>query len=350
MNIENCRSSIVIYSTTVGDGTHGGFEAASNGTLNITGCVFDGKLLTTATNSTTLCGGFVGYGTCTISNSLYAPAALNDGETEITNGSCTFVRNASPGTNCYYTRTLGTAQGQQAMPLANTDGINLGNSTATYSVSGITAYAKGILYKGTYYCGANDEVTMDYTRTIPAGTDAYTTCLPYTPPTDGLTYYTLSGVSGTTLTFTEVANPAANTPYLVVASTNDASIGKASAAVTFGTSIQNPAAVNGYAFKGTLAGLDHATSEGKYILQSQNKWCKVDNSTSVLIPPFRAYIENTAGAPLLNSDFESGTTAIDSIRTVGRDGTEQWFDLSGRRMAAPRKGINIVNGRTVVIK
>ena len=123
LNIENCRSSIVIHSSVSGDGTHGGFEAISNGVLKITGCVFDGKLLTTT--ATTNCGGFVGWRaaeTITISNSYYVPATLADGETEVLTGdinkdpSATFVRNGSKNTNitdCQYTRALGTVQGQQ---------------------------------------------------------------------------------------------------------------------------------------------------------------------------------------------------------------------------------------------
>ena len=122
VTIQNCRSSVVINSSINGDGTHGGFVAENqkNASLTIDGCVFDGKLLTTgttATTATTNCGGFVGYSnsnkgaTATVTNSLYTPAALESGETECTSGSYTFVRNGEAGTNCHFTRTLGTAQG-----------------------------------------------------------------------------------------------------------------------------------------------------------------------------------------------------------------------------------------------
>ena len=81
--IENCRASVTIQSTTSGDGTHGGLVASqpSGTTITITGCVFDGSLLGSTTNS---CGGFIGYrkGTATIYNSLFAPAEVtvqNDG-------------------------------------------------------------------------------------------------------------------------------------------------------------------------------------------------------------------------------------------------------------------------------
>ena len=45
-SIENCRSSVTIDSSTSGDGTHGGLVADSyTGTLDISNCLFDGKLL-----------------------------------------------------------------------------------------------------------------------------------------------------------------------------------------------------------------------------------------------------------------------------------------------------------------
>ena len=178
VNVKNCRSSIVIHSSVSGDGTHGGFEAESKGGLNITGCVFDGKLLTTGTTATTNCGGFVGFGTLNISNSLYAPAALDEGEAEITSGSATFVRNSSAGSNCYYTRTLGTAQGKQARSITAGENVTVANAaTATeYATSGITAYTTGIQYNNVLYAGSGDAVSLTLSHVDREGCtfDSYT--------------------------------------------------------------------------------------------------------------------------------------------------------------------------------
>ena len=195
--------------------------------------------------------------------------------------------------------------------------------------------------------------TLTYTRTIPNSGDAWTVCLPYDPPTgDELKYYTLESVSGTTLNFTEVTSPQAQTPYLVVAS-SDASVGTSAATVVnFSAEVQNPEAVDGYQFKGTLRGLDHDASVGKYILQSNNKWGIVlAEKTSVYIPPFRAYIESTSDARSLDSNLNDGTTGVDTIRTIDADGTEQWFDLSGRHIDKPtKKGLYIHNGKKEIVK
>ena len=169
VTIQNCRSSVVINSSINGDGTHGGFVAENqkNASLTIDGCVFDGKLLTT--NGTTKCGGFVGWknknGTVTVTNSRYAPAALGNDETECASGSATFVRNGSAGDNCYYTRTLGTAQGTwDGEPDFVKRGDGAGTSANPYKITNandlkdLAVYVNGT---GTYSHGFTVDVAHD---------------------------------------------------------------------------------------------------------------------------------------------------------------------------------------------
>ena len=75
--------------------------------------------------------------------------------------------------------------------------------------------------------------------------------------------------------------------------------------------------------------------------------------------PFRAYMVEkssapTAGAKMFSIGFDNdGTTAIDSLNTIANDKAE-YYDLQGKRLNEPQKGINIVkrNGKTmkVIIK
>ena len=171
VRLENCRSSVTINSMTAGDGTHGGLVgrngSSSSAKLTIDGCVFDGKILSVGDDPTTNCAGFVGYkgNNVTITNSIYAPKALEADETEPAGNSATFVRNGSAGANCYYTRTLGTAQGKQAYTITAGDDVTLGlaGEATEYGVSGITAYAdsNGIKYGETTLCaGSGDTVTL----------------------------------------------------------------------------------------------------------------------------------------------------------------------------------------------
>ena len=75
--------------------------------------------------------------------------------------------------------------------------------------------------------------------------------------------------------------------------------------------------------------------------------------------PFRAYmVDNssapTAGAKMFSIGFDNdGTTAIDNLNTIADDKAE-YYDLQGKRLNEPQKGINIVKrgGKTmkVIIK
>ena len=113
--ILNCISSVEIYSTINGDGTHGGFIGKASGTVTIINSLFNGQLTTTSDNPTINCGGFVGWrdGTLSISNCLYAPnTTIPSGKVAVDDGGCaTFSRNDVTPTNSYYTQTLGAAQG-----------------------------------------------------------------------------------------------------------------------------------------------------------------------------------------------------------------------------------------------
>ena len=83
------------------------------------------------------------------------------------------------------------------------------------------------------------------------------------------------------------------------------------------------------------------------------------STTKVGSKPFRAYmVDNssapTAGAKMFSIGFDNdGTTAIDNLNTIADDKAE-YYDLQGKRLNEPQKGINIVkrNGKTmkVIIK
>lgn len=157
--------------------------------------------------------------------------------------------------------------------------------------------------------GQNVKLTYQHKLSAPTGTadaDAtiggtpamlYTVCLPFAPKTgDGVTYYTLSSVTGKTLTFNQVTTPAAFTPYLVAATSD---ITEECVGVVFKATDENliNTTVGEYTFKGTLTGLTNTAavaaggSNCTFILQSKGRWSKVTTEkTSAYIPPFKAYI------------------------------------------------------------
>ena len=167
---KDCVSSAVIHCNAGNNSGFVGWSRSSNNTISFEGCVFNGKLL--KNDGTGNNGGFIGWKgdakTVTVTNCLYAPA-LVEGEAFADSNSATFSREhsdfAATITNCYYTRTLGTAQGKQAYTITADNDVTLGLSgdATEYGVSGITAYAdsNGIKYGETaLYAGSGDTVTL----------------------------------------------------------------------------------------------------------------------------------------------------------------------------------------------
>ena len=158
LNITNCRSSVDIHSSKSGDGTHGGFVATlsgSNKTILIDGCVFDGSFATT--NSTTNCGGFVGWGVYNkpvVSNSLMKPSSV---PTDMI--IYTFARwyTGDDGiyeptiTNCYYVATTNLPANQGIQAVTDAEILPVGEPVVTHNTSGITVYVNGISHGGNFY-------------------------------------------------------------------------------------------------------------------------------------------------------------------------------------------------------
>lgn len=112
--------------------------------------------------------------------------------------------------------------------------------------------------------------------------------------------------------------------------------------------------INGWKFVGTERKMtaSEASRQHAYILQSDGKWHKVTGLDSeAYIPAFRAYF-----CPLADSDVKSLSmafvddddppTGVVQIQTTDLDGTERYYDLSGRPLPGrPDHGIYIKNGR-----
>ena len=120
--IDRCRVSTTVNSSVSGDGTHGGFVAVIQNETTIKDCLFNGKLLGSATNK---CGGFVGwveYDTSHFHDHVFLYNNLFSPE-EVTLGlDATFARARSYDWNirgslgsCYYTEhSTSKKQGKDA--------------------------------------------------------------------------------------------------------------------------------------------------------------------------------------------------------------------------------------------
>ncbi len=154
--------------------------------------------------------------------------------------------------------------------------------------------------------------------------------------------FTLSK-DGTTLETTEVPDNTvpAGTPVLLVGEGN-------SATATIGSNYSN-APVSGTALTGNYFAIpfDGATN---YVLGTDGTKVGFFHWNGDVLKANRAYIagEAAGGAKGFYLD-DSFATAIQKL-TDAADGNAIYYDLSGRRVAEPKQGLYIVNGKKVVVK
>ena len=201
---------------------------------------------------------------------------------------------------------------------------------------------------------------VENTRTLAKSEVPYTICLPYSMQIpNGARAYKLSGRSTNELIFTQTFETLeALQPYLIWAADGDASLNAgaaeipASGGMTYGKQHDAP----GFSMRGTLNGISNAEAAelGAYTLQQDGKWHPVmadsEAHRAASIVPFRAYLLQNRGAQTRSIGMSlEGTTGIEQLRTIDSDGTERIYDLNGRRLSAPTKGINIINGKKVMV-
>ena len=202
---------------------------------------------------------------------------------------------------------------------------------------------------------------VENTRTLAKSTAPYTICLPYSLDVPaGAKVYRLSGRSDNELVFAQhTGRMEALQPYLVWAEQEDALLNvsgevqmPASGGNTYGGQQQSP----GYVMRGTLdaIGNQEAVELGAYVMNDDSMWHPVLSDTdahkAVTIPAFRCFLlqSRSNGARGAIGMTLEDATGIEQLRTIDSDGTERVYDLSGRLLSAPTKGINIVNGKKVL--
>lgn len=156
----NCRVSITIQSKVNGDGTHGGLVSYTDpaSTVNITGCTVDGSFLG---ESTSLCGGFVGYcrGVLAIRDSIFAPAAWQ------WTSSQNFYRWQGSAertvTNSYYLTPSANNQGSRGYAVTPDTDVALTRTGGTaYDVAGLYALSAGVFYNDALRAAEGEVVSV----------------------------------------------------------------------------------------------------------------------------------------------------------------------------------------------
>ena len=185
--IENCWSEVAISSSHCASEKNwidaGAFvgRVSSDHTLTLNGCLFTGSIIYIEPNAYEG-GGMVGWcqnhTTVRFYDCVFAPSAISitkyqdqytfaatyDGYADKTIDHCYYNDVANSKSfikegNHLHSITAGT----------NVTITNLGTATATYNVSGITAYAHGIKCGGTFYAGSGDAVSLNLGYTSHSG-------------------------------------------------------------------------------------------------------------------------------------------------------------------------------------
>ncbi len=232
------------------------------------------------------------------------------------------------------------------------DFVKDGEREWLYNIKDICFYKRSLNEGYDYTPVAATDVDVVLTRSITAGNWS-TICLPFDMTKDQVkatfgddTQIAAIGEynsSTKVLSTTSASTITANVPCLIKVTSNFTS--KTIEGVTIQTG--TPEKVIDGDFK--LVGVYASTKlpEGSYFV-SGNKLYKATAKTNAM-KPFRAYFDSVpAGARL--AFFDEETTSIEDVRSKMEDVRCEYFDLQGRRVAQPTKGLYIVNGKKVVVK
>jgi len=189
-----------------------------------------------------------------------------------------------------------------------------------------------------------------------------TVCVPFaldnTQAAELGTFYTLSAHSGNTITMESVDATEANRAYMFKPTKETFS----AEMVDVKKADPVPTTVSELSFLGTyqkITGLNSTADVVYYCFMQTGpqagKFVKITDA--VTVNPFRAYMELPASeslARVLDLNFgEGGATGIGSLTpnpsTIG-EGNVGFYDLQGRRVLYPKKGLYILNGKKVIIK
>ena len=194
-----------------------------------------------------------------------------------------------------------------------------------------------------------------YSRTI--NTTWATLCLPFDVSLVGKNFraFELGSVSNNEVVLKELNTIIpAGTPVIIKMNEGETKLNFTEADKEIANEVKTAATANGnYQLMGlyTQKVFDKAADNNCYIVKGNKlmnpaKLLQNTNNKTVGSKPFRAYmVDNTssaAGAKMFSLGFDNdGTTAIDNLNTIADDNAI-YYDLQGKRLNAPQKGINIV--------
>lgn len=170
-------------------------------------------------------------------------------------------------------------------------------------------------------------------------------------PTEDYAAWTVTGTSGTTVTFEKITGKvAAGTPFILY---NSAKAGDTVELPIIDDDDAGIAAVAGNMLQGTLSPTYVSTTNGDYTNfgLSNGSFVKINNG---VMKANKAYLpvltSNLPSGTRLNIVFEDKTTGISDIKHETINMNDAMYDMQGRKVEKPSKGLYIVNGKKILVK
>ena len=169
----------------------------------------------------------------------------------------------------------------------------------------------------------------------------------------GVSLYTVKNVSDSQVELTaELSVVAKEMPYLIY-NDNDEEV---TISIILTTDEADDVQYDSNHFKGTLVDKTFTDEDMQaadhYVLSNGHDFVWVKDAGTLAAG--KCWIELVPSSPAharaLSIVFEGETTGISAVSSSADKMDGEWYDLSGRRVAQPAKGIYVKNGRKVIVK
>ena len=163
-------------------------------------------------------------------------------------------------------------------------------------------------------------------------------------------YRQCNSISGNVMTFGEASSIEAGKPYLVKPDAEIANkvFSNVTLSATPAATVQQ--GVSGLAFIGTYSPKELKTDKTEQFLTASGKLAYPSSSANATLKGMRAYFLVPEGTEARVSIDGEETTALTLVNSEKRIVNSEVYDLQGRKVANPTKGMYIANGQKVIIK
>jgi hypothetical protein len=103
--------------------------------------------------------------------------------------------------------------------------------------------------------------------------------------------------------------------------------------------------------RGTGAGVESEVgSYHNYVLASSDQGVGFYAAGGLGVVPSKAYLQTTANSARLNVVFSDETTGINAVQGAAQTVDGEVYNLNGQRVATPKRGLYIQNGKKIIMK